>query len=75
MVLEKAIVECDYKSIRNKSLSMENSTTELFNASNINDYINVANMKNLASANNFKIIDFDNFMKGNPFISDTIDIE
>jgi len=32
--------------------------------------MNVAGLKNLASADNFKIIDFDNYMKGNPLTTD-----
>ncbi|KAL4474962.1 hypothetical protein ABPG74_001658 [Tetrahymena malaccensis] len=75
MILEKLLVECDYKSIRNKSLSLENSTNQMTSKSNVNDYINVSNMKNFASLNNLKIIDFDGFMKGNPLVTDNLDID
>ncbi|KAL4512229.1 hypothetical protein ABPG72_005231 [Tetrahymena utriculariae] len=75
MILEKLLVECDYKSIRNKSLSLENSTNQIISQSNVNDYINVSNLKNFASLNNLKIIDFDGFMNGNPLVVDNLDID
>ncbi|EAR86674.2 hypothetical protein TTHERM_00035060 (macronuclear) [Tetrahymena thermophila SB210] len=75
MILEKLLVECDYKSIRNKALSLENATNQIASSSNVNDYINVSNMKNFASLNNLKIIDFDGFMKGNPLVVDNLDID
>lgn len=73
MVLEKLVVECDFKSIRNKSLAQEKQSNTTNLKTNVNDYINVLNMKNHTASNNFKIIDFDNFMNGNPLVQDNID--
>jgi len=71
MVLEKIIIEGDYKSIRNRSMSSSTPSNSKSEAQEIlNNYMNVAGLKNLASADNFKIIDFDNYMKGNPLTTD-----
>lgn len=74
MVIEKIIVECDYKSIRNKALATGASSLD-YVKSNINDYMHIANMKNLTSTSNFKIIDFDGFMAGNPLVTDSLDFD
>lgn len=73
MILEKCIVECDYKSMRNKSLLTRDNEVKSIN-SNLKDYVSVG-MKNLADENNFKIIDIDNFMKGNPLVTDKLDFD
>ena len=71
MILEKIIIEGDYKSIRNRSISSSTPTKSKIEAQSIlDDYINVAGLKNLSLEENFKIIDFDNYMKGNPLTSD-----
>ena len=61
MILEAEVLECEYKALKNMIRHSNIKEKDLQNT-------NISDIKMKEKANNLKIIDFDNFMKGNDLI-------